>query len=372
MIKVLSVFGTRPEAIKMCPLVKVLNRTEGIKSIVCVTAQHRQMLDQVLKVFDITPDYDLNLMKPKQTLTTISTSVLEGMEEVLQEAQPDIVLVHGDTTTSSMAALAAFYQGIPVGHVEAGLRTYDRWSPFPEELNRQITSRIAELHFAPTIRNRENLAQENITEQVYITGNTVIDAFATTVRSDYTFHHEPLKNVDFDKRRVLLMTAHRRENLGTPLVNICQAVLDIADAFKDVQIVYPVHLNPVVRETVYGILGAHPRITLTEPVDVEDMHNAIARSYLVLTDSGGLQEEAPSFGKPVVVLRRETERPEAVDAGTVVIAGINRDSIYGILQALLTDQSHYQAMARAINPYGDGKASERIVEIIHKWKPGKE
>lgn len=366
-LKVMSVFGTRPEAIKMCPLVKKLEECGEIESVVCVTGQHRQMLDQVLEIFRIEPDYDLNLMKDRQTLTTITVSVLTELEKVLRDVKPDLVLVHGDTTTSSAAALAAFYQQIPVGHVEAGLRTYDIYSPFPEEMNRKIISQIAELFFAPTEKNKGNLEKENIRDNVFVTGNTVIDAFQYTVRENYRYKNEVLRNLTFDGKRYILMTAHRRENLGAPLENICRSVLRLVRSNPDVEVIYPVHLNPVVRETAFGILGSDPRIHLIDPIDVEDMHNIMSRSYLVMTDSGGLQEEGPHFGIPVVVLRTETERPEAVEAGTVVVAGTEEGDIFRIANELLNDKSKYEKMARSINPYGDGKASERIIERILAW-----
>lgn len=367
-IKVLSVFGTRPEAIKMCPLIKELEKHEEIESIVCVTAQHRQMLDQVLEIFDVKPDYDLNLMKARQTLTTITTTVLQELEKLLPVIAPDLVLVHGDTTTSSSAALAAFYQQIPVGHVEAGLRTYDIYSPFPEEMNRKIISQIAELFFAPTINNKNNLEKESIFNNIFVTGNTVIDAFQYTVKENYQYKNEVLREIDFGRNRFILMTAHRRENLGKPLENICSAVKRLVEDNSDIEVIYPVHLNPAVRETVFAILGDVERVHLIAPVDVEDMHNVMSRSYLVMTDSGGLQEEGPSFGVPVIVLRTETERPEAVDAGTVMIGGTEEEHIYELAQNLLNNKADYNQMARAINPYGDGHASERIVEAILNWK----
>lgn len=366
-IKVLSIFGTRPEAIKMCPLVKALEKSGKIESEVCVTGQHRQMLDQVLEIFHITPDYDLNLMKDRQTLTTITTSVLSALEELLPKIKPDIVLVHGDTTTSSAAALAAFYQKIPVGHVEAGLRTYDIYSPFPEEMNRKIITQIAELFFAPTENNRKNLEKENIYKNVFVTGNTVIDSFQYTVKEGYKYKNEILNGIDFSKSRFILMTAHRRENLGEPLENICRAAKRIVMDHKDVELIYPVHLNPVVRNTVFSILGDVDRVHLLDPIDVEDMHNVMAHSYLLMTDSGGLQEEGPHFGLPVMVLRTETERPEAVEAGTVALVGIKEEKIYDYACGLLNDQEQYLEMAHAINPYGDGHASERIMEEIVKW-----
>lgn len=365
-IKVMTVFGTRPEAIKMAPLVKELEKhPDKIESIVCVTAQHRQMLDQVLDIFDIKPDYDLNIMKDRQTLVEIVSRSLEGLDKVMKEAKPDIVLVHGDTSTTFVGSLAAFYNQIAVGHVEAGLRTFDKYAPFPEEVNRRITGVISDMHFSPTERNRQNLLRENVKdEDIFVTGNTVIDALNTTVREDYTFKDETLKNMNWDTRRVIVMTAHRRENLGEPLKNICRAVRQLVEEFEDIEVVYPVHMNPAVREVAYEILGDLDRVKLIEPVNADELHNAIKRGYLVLTDSGGLQEEAPSLGKPVLVLRGETERPEAVDAGTVKIAGVQQEVIYEMAKELLTDNEAYQKMAKAVNPYGDGLASMRIVEAI--------
>ena len=372
-IKVMTIFGTRPEAIKMAPLVKELEaNSDKIESIVCVTAQHRQMLDQVLDIFDIKPDYDLNIMKDRQTLVEIVTRSLEGLDKVMKEAKPDIVLVHGDTSTTFVGSLAAFYNQIAVGHVEAGLRTYNKYFPFPEEVNRRITGVIADMHFAPTKRNENNLLSEKVSpDDIFITGNTVIDALKTTVREDYVFKDESLRNVDWNNKKVIVMTAHRRENLGKPLENICNAVRDIVLKHEDVEVVYPVHLNPVVRETAFGILGDLDRVKLIEPVNADELHNAIKRGYLVLTDSGGLQEEAPSLGKPVLVLRNETERPEAIDAGTVKIAGVDRDVIFNMTDELLTDKAEYDKMAKAVNPYGDGRASERIVSAIIERFSGK-
>ena len=329
------------------------------------------MLDQVLDIFQVKPDYDLKLMKDRQTLTTITTEVLLHLGTLFQEVKPDIILVHGDTTTSFSAALAAFYQQIPVGHVEAGLRTYDKYSPFPEEMNRKMISQIAELYFAPTENNKKNLKKENIQEGIYVTGNTVIDAFPYTVKKDYIFKEERIKKIDFYKKRLILMTAHRRENLGKPLENICYAIKHLAEENRDIQVVYPVHLNPVVRSTVYEILGNVERVYLTEPMDVEDMHNLMSQSFLIMTDSGGLQEEGPHFGIPVVVLRTETERPEAVEAGTVVVAGTKEEEIFEIANTLLNNTQVYEKMAHAINPYGDGHASERIVEALIEWKKNK-
>ena len=367
----MSVFCTRPEAIKMCPLVKELQKNTDIESIVCLTGQHRQMLDQVTEIFGVTADYDLNIMRPKQTLTTITSDILLGIESVLKEAAPDVVLVHGDTSTSFVVALAAFYQQIPVGHVEAGLRTFNPYSPIPEEMNRGLPGRIASIHFAPTTKNEQNLKNEGIVNNVFITGNTVIDAFQTTVRDNYVFKAPDLAGFDPAAGRTILMTAHRRENLGEPLENICRAVRRLVETFDDIHVVYPVHLNPAVRQTVNAILGGVDRVHLIEPVDVEDMHNLMDRSYLVMTDSGGLQEEAPSCGVPVLVLRTETERPEAVEAGTVKVVGVEEDVIYQEAVTLLTNQEKYDEMARAINPYGDGHASERIVEhLLNTFKEG--
>ncbi len=365
-IKVMTIFGTRPEAIKMAPLVKELeNNSDKIESIVCVTAQHRSMLDQVLEIFDIKPDYDLNIMKDRQTLIEIVTRSLEGLDKIMKETQPDIVLVHGDTSTTFVGSLAAFYNQIAVGHVEAGLRTYNKYFPYPEEVNRRITGVIADMHFSPTKRNEDNLLSERVDRKdIYITGNTVIDALNTTVRDDYEFKDEALKNMSWDDKKVIVMTAHRRENLGKPLENICMAVRDIVEKYEDVEVVYPVHLNPAVRETVFSILGNNDRIKLIDPVNADELHNAIKRGYLVLTDSGGLQEEAPSLGKPVLVLRNETERPEAIEAGTVKIAGVERNNIFNMTEELLTDKTEYEKMAKAVNPYGDGHASERIVKAI--------
>ncbi len=361
----MTVFGTRPEAIKMAPLALELKKYPEIESKVCVTAQHRQMLDQVLDIFKITPDYDLDIMKTRQSLVGITTRVLEGLDEVIQKEQPDIVLVHGDTSTSFVAGLAAFYNQVKVGHVEAGLRTYDKYSPFPEEMNRQLTGRIADLHFSPTVQNKQNLLKENVSEDViYITGNTVIDALKTTVQEDYRFENETLNQLDFEKNRVIVVTAHRRENLGKPLENICRALKTLVEEYPDVELVYPVHLNPAVRETVFGILGEMDRVHLIDPLTVDELHNAMARSYLVMTDSGGIQEEAPALAKPVLVLRRETERPEAVAAGTVKIAGVDKEVILTMARELLDSPDAYHKMAQAANPYGDGEASRRTVEAI--------
>ena len=366
-LKVMSVFGTRPEAIKMCPLVKELEKHPDIHSVVCLTGQHREMLDQVMQIFDVQADYDLQIMRPVQTLTTITVDILSKIEEILVKEKPDIVLVHGDTTTSFVTALAAFYQKIPVGHVEAGLRTYNPYSPFPEEMNRCLTGRLASIHFAPTQKNADNLRAEGISTGVYITGNTVIDAFHSTIKKDYIFKSPELNSITFTGKRTILMTAHRRENIGAPLEAICRGVRRIINAFPDVQIVYPVHPNPKVQSIVYNHLGNLKRVYLTKPLDVEDMHNLMAKSFLVMTDSGGLQEEAPALGIPVLVLRTETERPEAVEAGTVEVVGVAENAVYVKAATLLTDHELYVKMANAVNPYGDGHASERIVDLLVKW-----
>lgn len=368
-IRVMTIFGTRPEAIKMAPLVLELQSRQGIQPICCVTAQHREMLDAVLEIFRLKPDYDLNIMEPRQTLSTITTKCLLGMEGVLEEAKPDLVLVHGDTSTTFAGALAAFYRQIPVGHVEAGLRTWDKYSPFPEEMNRKLVGDIADLHFCPTPANRENLAREGITDGVFVTGNTVIDALKTTVRTDYSFSTQALNGLDYTGKRIILVTCHRRENYGQPMANIMTALRRIADAFPDVELIYPVHLSPVVREAAGKYLSGHPRIHLIDPLSADEMHNLMARAYLVMTDSGGLQEEAPALGRPVLVLRRETERPEAVKAGTVKLAGTEEEEIFSLASELLHDERAYHAMAHAVNPYGDGQACRRIADAI-EWKFG--
>lgn len=364
MIKVFTVFGTRPEAIKMAPLIYELKSRPSIDCKVCVTAQHREMLDMVLNLFDIKPDFDLNIMTERQTLAGITTKALTGLEEVFRQEKPDLVLVHGDTSTTFAGSLAAYYNQIKVGHVEAGLRTYDKYFPFPEEMNRRLTGVISDLHFAPTKSNRANLINEGVNpESIFITGNTVIDSFKTTIKKDFSFAGTPLEGIDMDKR-IVLMTAHRRENLGAPLENICRAVQRLIRDFPDIEVIYPVHLNPAVRETVFSILGNIPRVHLVEPLDVDVLHNAMNKAHLILTDSGGLQEEAPALGKPVLVLRGETERPEAAEAGTVKIAGTEEDIIYSLASQLLTDEAEYHKMSVAVNPYGDGNASRRIVDAI--------
>ena len=363
-MKVLVVFGTRPEAIKMCPLVLELKKHKEIECIVCLTGQHREMLKQVMDAFHVAEDYNLNIMRDRQTLTTITTSILDKMEPILKSERPDIVLVHGDTTTSCAAALAAFYQQIPVGHVEAGLRTGDTYSPFPEEMNRLLTDRISTYYYAPTKLNRSNLNQEGINEHIFVTGNTVIDAFQYTVKKDYIFTDETLNSMDYDLHKVILVTAHRRENLGVPLHNICNAIAKIAKEYPEVLFVYPVHLNPAVRDIAFATLSGIENVKLIDPIDVLDMHNLLSRCYMVMTDSGGIQEEAPHFGKPVLVLRTETERPEAVEAGTVKVVGTDEDEIYRKAKELLDNVDSYEKMAKAVNPYGDGHASERIVEAL--------
>ncbi|MGN1400512.1 MAG: non-hydrolyzing UDP-N-acetylglucosamine 2-epimerase [Bacillus sp. (in: firmicutes)] len=364
-IKVMTIFGTRPEAVKMAPLVLELEKqSEYFESVVTVTAQHRQMLDQVLEIFNITPDHDLNIMKDRQTLVDVTTRGLEGLDHVMKEVKPDIVLVHGDTTTTFIASLAAFYNQIVVGHVEAGLRTWNKYSPFPEEMNRQLTGVLADIHFSPTPKSAKNLLDENKPqESIFITGNTAIDALKTTVSKDYS--HPVLDRLGDD--RLILLTAHRRENLGEPMRNMFKAVKRIVDEHEDVQVIYPVHLNPAVRELADEILGNDPRVQLIEPLDVHDFHNFASRADIILTDSGGVQEEAPSLGVPVLVLRDTTERPEGIEAGTLKLAGTEEDTIYRMAKELLTDPEVYKSMAKAANPYGDGNASKRIAAAIRYY-----
>ena len=365
MIKVMSIFGTRPEAIKMAPLVKELERRKEIESIVCVTAQHREMLDQVLNTFDIKPDYDLNIMKQGQSLADVTTRALVGLEEVIKEVKPDIVLVHGDTTTTFAGALAAFYNQVAIGHVEAGLRTYDKYSPYPEEMNRQMVDRLSDMYFAPTEISKDNLLKENIDEsKIYITGNTAIDAMSTTIDEKYT-HPE----LDWIKpgERMILLTAHRRENLGEPMRHIFRAIKRVVDEFSDVKVIYPIHMNPKVREVANEVFGDADRVKLIEPLEVFDFHNFQNKSYIILTDSGGIQEEAPSLGKPVLVLRDTTERPEGIKAGTLKLVGTDEDVIYEETKKLLLDKKEYEKMSKASNPYGDGHASERIVDAIIQY-----
>ena len=369
-LRIMSVFGTRPEAIKMCPLVKELASRPGIESLCCVTAQHRQMLDSVLEVFGVTPDRDLDIMTPRQTLSGITSKCLLGMDEAVGQLKPDMILVHGDTSTTFAGALSAYYHQVAVGHVEAGLRTYDKYAPFPEEMNRVLTSSIADLHFCPTAGNRENLLREGRDpEGIFITGNTVIDALKTTVRKGYRFATDELNRLPYGEKKVLLVTCHRRENYGEPMKNICLALRQIAEENRDVELVYPVHLSPVVREAVDRYLRGAPRVHLIDPLPADEMHNLMDRCYLVLTDSGGLQEEAPALGKPVLVLRRETERPEAVAAGTVKLAGVVQDDIVTMATRLIQNRRAYDEMARAVNPYGDGNACRRIADAI-EWRFG--
>ena len=364
-IKVMSIFGTRPEATKMAPLIKAMDKCDEIEQIVCVTAQHRQMLDQVLEIFDLHPDYDLDIMTERQTLTSITTKALTGLEEVMSEAKPDLVLVHGDTTTTFAGALAAFYSGIKLGHVEAGLRTYDKTQPFPEEMNRVLTGHMADLHFAPTPLAKDHLLKENIGEEgIFITGNTAVDCLKHTIKDNFKFDLDELNNIDYKNKRVITMTAHRRENLGEPLENICRAVLRLTEDYEDIEVVYAVHFNPAVREVANRILGNHERIHLVDPLDIVNMHNLMNLSYMVMTDSGGLQEEVPSMGKPVLVLRNVTERPEGVEAGTLKLAGVNEDEIYAQAKELLENKESYVKVVAAKNPFGDGYAAERIVEAI--------
>lgn len=365
MIKVMTIFGTRPEAIKMAPLVKELEGRKEIESIVCVTAQHREMLDQVLNTFDIKPDYDLNIMKQGQSLADVTIRALVGLEEVIKEVKPDIVLVHGDTTTTFAGALAAFYNQVAIGHVEAGLRTYDKYSPYPEEMNRQMVDRLSDMYFAPTEISKDNLLKENIDEsKIYITGNTAIDAMSTTVDENYT--HPELDWINAGERMILL-TAHRRENLGEPMRHIFRAIKRVVDEFSDVKVIYPIHMNPRVREVANEVFGDADRVKLIEPLEVFDFHNFQNKSYIILTDSGGIQEEAPSLGKPVLVLRDTTERPEGIKAGTLKLVGTDEDVIYEETKKLLLDKKAYEKMSKASNPYGDGHASERIVDAIIEY-----
>lgn len=357
----MCVFGTRPEAIKMAPLVKELQSREKMETIVCVTAQHRQMLDQVLQVFDIQPDFDLDIMKQGQTLSEITSRVLLGLEDVIKKAKPDLILVHGDTSTTYAGALAAFYSQVKIGHIEAGLRTYDKYSPFPEEMNRQMVGVLADYHFAPTLQSAENLRGENKDEtRIIVTGNTAIDALQTTVKKDYS--HPVLEWIGNDK--MILLTAHRRENLGEPMRHMFHAIKRIVEENEGIKVIYPIHMNPIVRDIANDVFGKNDRIRLIEPLEVLDFHNFIARSHIILTDSGGIQEEAPSLGKPVLVLRDTTERPEGIAAGTLKLAGTNEDTIYELLNELLHDEGIYNSMSKASNPYGDGKASKRIADYI--------
>ena len=361
MKKVMLVFGTRPEAIKMCPLVNELKSRENLQTIVCVTGQHRQMLDQVLNTFEVTPDYDLSIMKERQTLFDVTTNILNRIKDVLETEKPDVVLVHGDTSTTFVTALACFYLQIPVGHVEAGLRTYNIYSPYPEEFNRQAVSVIAKYNFAPTERSKQNLLNEGrAPETIYVTGNTAIDALKTTVRQDYT--HPELQWAEGS--RLIMITAHRRENLGEPMKHMFRAIRRVMDEHPDVKAIYPIHMNPVVRETADSILGGYDRIHIIEPLEVLDFHNFLARSHMILTDSGGIQEEAPSLGKPVLVMRDTTERPEGIAAGTLKLVGTDEETIYNSFKLLLENAEEYDKMSMASNPYGDGFASKRIADIL--------
>lgn len=364
-IKVLSVFGTRPEAVKMGPVVKAIEKTQSLNGIVCVTAQHREMLDQVLNVFKIKPDYDLNIMKSKQTLTDITTQALKGLEKIILLEKPDLVLVHGDTTTTFAAALAAYYHKVKVGHVEAGLRTFNKYEPYPEEINRKLAGALADLHFAPTKTSKANLLAEGVDEnKIFVTGNTAIDALKSTISDNYTFSVDKLNQIVLKNKRIITMTAHRRENWGEPLENICRAVKKLASEFPDIEVIYAVHLNPIVQKTVHSILDNVENVHLLDPIDFTDMHNLMNKSYLVLTDSGGIQEEVPSLGKPVLVLRNVTERPEGIAAGTLKLAGTDEDTVFSMAKELLENDDIYNKMANAANPYGDGYASERIVDAI--------
>lgn len=366
--KIITIFGTRPEAIKMAPLVKELEKQEQIESMVCVTAQHREMLDQVLEYFEITPDFDLNIMQSKQSLTGITNRVLEGLEEVFAQEKPDMILVHGDTTTTFGGALAAFYQQIRVGHVEAGLRTFDKYFPFPEEMNRKLTGSLADLHFAPTSGSKNNLLREGVKEEeIYVTGNTVIDAMLHTVKEDYVFDTDILNKIDFENKKVIMITAHRRENWGEGIENICTALNKIVEENKDVELVYLVHLNPVVKDVVFEKLGGKERVHLLSPLDTQETHNLMNKSFMVMTDSGGLQEEAPQLGKPVLVLRDVTERPEAVAYGTVKLVGTDVDKIVEEANILIQNKEAYENMSKSVNPYGDGRASQRITHAILKY-----
>lgn len=365
-IKVLSVFGTRPEAIKMAPLAKALEKDESFESIVCVTAQHREMLDSVLSIFNIRPDYDLNIMKHGQNIIDISNKVLRGVDEVIKDCKPEIVLVHGDTSTTLNGALAAFYNKVPIGHVEAGLRSNDIYSPFPEEANRKLTGTLASIHFAPTKNNENNLLSEGInSDKIYVTGNTVIDALLSVINEDYKFEEELLNNIDFNNKKVILLTTHRRENWGTPMKNIFEAVIEVIENNQDVEVIFPMHKNPSIRELAHKYFDNYKeKIHLIESLEYVEFTNIMNKVYLIMTDSGGIQEEAPALGKPVIVLRTETERPEAVEAGTVKLAGIEKETIVNTLNELINNFEIYKSMAYSTNPYGDGKACERILEIL--------
>ncbi|WP_195263756.1 UDP-N-acetylglucosamine 2-epimerase (non-hydrolyzing) [Clostridium sp. 1001275B_160808_H3] len=365
-IKVLSIFGTRPEAIKMAPIIKALEKDERFQSIVCITAQHREMLDSVMNIFGMKADYDLDIMNHEQTIVDISNKVLKGVDNVIKECNPDVVLVHGDTSTTLNSALAAFYNKVPVGHVEAGLRSYDKYSPFPEEMNRKLTGSIAELHFSPTENNKKNLVNEGVAnEKIYVTGNTVIDALKSVVQDNYKFEYEILNEIDFVNKKMILLTTHRRENWGKPMENIFGSIIDLLKSNKEVEVIFPMHKNPKIRLLAHNYFDDYKdRIHLIEPLEYVEFSNLMAKVYLIMTDSGGIQEEAPALGKPVVVLRTETERPEAVDAGTVKVSGINKQDIFNITNELINKNDIYMRMAQATNPYGDGESSNRILEIL--------
>ena len=364
-MKIMTVFGTRPEGVKMAPIIKAIDKRGDIDQVVCITAQHREMLDQVINLFEIKPDYDLDIFKPGQTLTDITTNALKGLEDVIKKEKPDILLVQGDTTTVFAGALAAFYQKVRIGHVEAGLRSGNLYSPYPEEANRKLTGIVTDFHFAPTVANRENLLKEGYPqEKIFITGNTVIDALKYAVKENYIFQDDRLNNIDFENKRLVLLTSHRRENLGKPMENIFNAVRDAIDLFEDVLVVFPVHLNPKVREIANLAFKNNPKVLLTEPLDYEPFTNIMAKAYLAVTDSGGLQEEAPALGKPVLVVREETERPEGITAGTAKLVGTEYKDVYENLVKLLEDNIEYEKMAKAVNPYGDGTAAEKIVDVI--------
>lgn len=366
-MKVMTVFGTRPEGIKMAPIVKELEKRENIESVVCITAQHREMLDQVLDLFEISPDYDLDIFSPGQSLTRITTRALEGLEEVIIKEKPDVLLVQGDTTTVFAGALAAFYQKVKIGHVEAGLRSGNLYSPYPEEANRMLTGIMANYHFAPTQRNKDNLLREDYPEEnIFITGNTVIDALKWTAQDNYKFEVDLLNQIDFENKKVILLTSHRRENIGKPMENIFTAVKDIVEKYEDVELIFPIHLNPKVREICNGILGGMDRVHIIEPLDYEPFVNLINKCHLVVTDSGGVQEEAPTLGKPVLVVREETERPEGIDSGTAKLVGTSYEKLYNELSLLLENENEYNKMANAVNPYGDGHAAKYIVDVLEK------
>ena len=363
----MTVFGTRPEGIKMAPIVKELEKRDNIESVICITAQHREMLDQVLNLFNIEADYDLNIFKPGQSLTEITTRALEGLEEVIKKEEPDLLLVQGDTTTVFAGALAAFYQKVKIGHVEAGLRSGNLYSPYPEEANRKLTGIMTNFHFAPTEESRNNLLREGYpSEKIFITGNTVIDALQYAIKEDYSFDLPLLNELDYENKRIILLTSHRRENIGKPMENIFSAVNKIVNEYEDVELVFPIHLNPKVREIAYDKFKDNPKVHIIEPLDYEPFTNLMAKSHLIVTDSGGLQEEAPSLGKPVLVIREETERPEGIEAGTARLVGTNYDKVYNEIDLLLSNNKEYKKMANAVNPYGDGKAAERIVNIINE------